>query len=300
MKKLVVITGPTASGKTAISVDIAKSLNTEIISCDSRQFYKEMSIGTAKPSKKEMDGVVHHFVNSHSISEELNAGRFERESLLLINDLFKKHDYVVMCGGSGLFIDAVTKGFDDMPSIIPEVRDLLRKQFKTDGISSLKNRLKELDPEYYAQVDLDNSQRVIRALEICLSSNTTYSNLRKGQLQKRPFETIKIVLDWPRETLYSRINKRVDEMLNEGLINEVKSLLPFRDLNALNTVGYKEFFEYLDGQTTLEKAIELVKRNSRRYAKRQLTWFRRDPSYHWITDISANKILEIIKKEPQM
>lgn len=296
MKKLVIITGPTASGKTAISVEIAKTLNTEIISCDSRQFYKELSIGTAKPSSTEMDGVMHHFINSHHITEELNAGRFEREALPVINKLFSTHEYVVMCGGSGLFIDAISHGFDDMPNIKPNVREELRALFMAEGITPLQEKLEILDPEYYEKVDLANSQRVIRALEICLSSGLTYTELRKGQKEKRPFEIIKFVLDWPRETLYHRINQRVDIMVKNGLVNEVNSLIPHRKLNSLNTVGYKEVFEYLDGNSTLEQAIDLIKRNSRRYAKRQLTWFRRDSSYHWIQNICIEPILEIIKK----
>lgn len=296
MKKLVIITGPTASGKTAISVQIAKALNTEIISCDSRQFYKEMSIGTAKPSPQEMDGVKHHFVNSHSVTDEVNAGRFEREALSIITRLFQKHDYVILCGGSGLFIDAITKGFDDMPSITPDVRENLRNEFEKEGLKPLQEQLLQLDPEYYNQVDLDNSQRVIRALEVCLSSAKTYTELRRGQTEKRPFDTIKFVLDWPRQDLYNRINQRVDTMVSEGLEEEVKSLQPFRSLNSLNTVGYKEIFNYLDGETTQPEAIELIKRNSRRYAKRQLTWFRRDPSYQWIKNIDPFHILDIIKK----
>lgn len=296
MKKLVVITGPTASGKTAISVQLAKALNTEIVSCDSRQFYQEMSIGTAKPSSEEMDGVKHHFIDSHSITDEINAGRFEREGLNLLNHLFEKHTYVILCGGSGLFIDAITKGFDDMPPILPEVRQKLRQEFKSNGITSLQNQLKELDPNYYNEVDINNSQRVIRALEVCLSSTLTYSSLRKGQKDSRPFEIIKFVMDWPREKLYERINTRVDLMIENGLISEAKSLLPYKHLNSLNTVGYKESFSFLDNEISLAEAIELIKRNSRRYAKRQLTWFRRDPTYHWITDLKPEVILDHIKK----
>lgn len=292
MKQLIVITGPTASGKTAVSVQLAKILNTEIVSCDSRQFYKEMSIGTAKPTIDEMEGVTHHFIDSHSIKEEVNAGRFEREALEIITELFKTRDYVILCGGSGLFVDAITKGFDDMPPIVPEIRTDLRNTFEKKGLTPLIEELKELDPEYYEQVDISNSQRVIRALEVCKSCGKKYSDLRKGQQEKRPFHIQKFVLDWPRETLYQRINKRVDIMLMQGLIEEVKNLKPYQHLNALNTVGYKEIFEYLDGIISKEEAIRLVKRNSRRYAKRQLTWFRRDPDYHWISEINANTILE--------
>ena len=292
MKKLIVITGPTACGKTDLSIQVAKQLNTEIVSCDSRQFYKEMSIGTAKPSVLEMDGIPHHFIDSHSITEEINAGEFERQALPIITSLFKKNDYVILCGGSGLFIDAITNGFDEMPSIKPELRTSLRETFTEKGILPLQEQLKSLDPDYFNEMDSDNPQRVIRALEICLSSEKNYSQLRKGQKEKRPFQIIKFVIDRPREELYNRINLRVDLMIQNGLINEVKSLLPYKNLNSLNTVGYKEIFDHLNGTILLNEATELVQRNSRRYAKRQLTWFRRDPSYIWIQDTKPHLIID--------
>lgn len=295
MKRLIVITGPTACGKTKISVQLAKYLNTEIISCDSRQFYKEMSIGTAKPTKAEMNGVRHHFVDSHSIIDELNAGKFENLVLNLLNTLFKTHEEVILTGGSGLFIDAVVNGFDDMPKISPDTRKSLNQIFEKEGIQPLFKQLKKLDPEYAKVVDSSNPKRIIRALEICLSNDKTYSELRTGQKAKRPFKVIKIVLDRPREELYERINKRVDIMMKQGLEKEVKSLIQHKHLNSLQTVGYKELFEYLDGQITQERAIELIKQNSRRYAKRQLTWFRRDESYHWINANDLDAILDLLK-----
>ncbi len=296
MKNLIVITGPTACGKTAVSVDLAKKLETEIVSCDSRQFYKEMCIGTAKPSLEEMDGIPHHFVDSHSVTEEINAGKFERLALPVIQKIFENHDYVILTGGSGLFIDAITKGFDNMPTISEETRNRLRSGFEIQGLAPLVARLESLDPEYAKEVDLANPQRVIRALEILESSEKSYTELRKGQKEKRPFKVLKFVLDWPREILYDRINKRVDLMIQSGLENEVRSVTKYRNLNSLNTVGYKEMFAYLDEKSDLDTAIELIKRNSRRYAKRQLTWFRRDDSYQWINAKHPQLIFESIKK----
>lgn len=282
MKRLIVIAGATASGKTSISVQLAQILKTEIISCDSRQFYKELSIGTAKPSKDEMKGIPHHFIDSHSISEEINAGKYEQLVLPVLDELFKSHDQLIITGGSGLFIDAIVNGFDYMPDVPTEIRENLNKKFETDDVGGLFEQLQKLDPEYSKIVDSENPKRIIRALEVCLSSNKTYSEFRTGQKAKRNFEVIKIVLDRPREELYERINHRVDLMMNEGLLDEVKSLLPFKHLNALQTVGYREIFSYLDNEFDLNRAIELIKQNSRRYAKRQLTWFRRSSDYHWI------------------
>jgi len=296
LKTLIVITGPTACGKTAVSVSLAKKLQSDIVSCDSRQFYKEMAIGTAKPTPQEMNGVIHHFVDSHSVLDDINAGKFERLALPVIQTLFEKHDFVILTGGSGLFIDAITQGFDDMPIIPTEIREELRNQFKEDGLAILTEKLQQLDPEYAHKVDLDNPQRVIRALEICLSSNKTYTELRQGQQDKRPFKILKFVLDRPREELYDRINKRVDLMMQKGLEKEVQDLMEYQHLNSLNTVGYKELFDYFKGVHTKETAIALIKRNSRRYAKRQLTWFRRDPSYRWVSATNPESIYEVLKE----
>ena len=294
MKRLIVITGATACGKTAMSVKLAQQLKTEIISCDSRQFYKEMSIGTAKPSIEEMNGIKHHFVDSHSVTEEINAGKFERLALPVINQLFETHDDVILTGGSGLFIDAIVNGFDDMPLVPKDTRDNLNNLFSSKGIEPLYEQLKELDSEYAKIVDSSNPKRVIRALEVCLSCDKTYSELRTGQKAKRQFNTLKIVLDWPREVLYKRINLRVEQMVENGLELEVKSLLPYRNLNSLKTVGYKEFFDYLDENTGKERAIELTQQNSRRYAKRQLTWFRRDKTYHWVEAKNFQMVIDLI------
>ena len=294
MKRLIVITGATACGKTSVSVQLAKHLNTEVISCDSRQFYKELSIGTAKPTVEEMDGVPHHFIDSHSITDELNAGKFELLALSLLDKLFETKDDVILTGGSGLFIDAVVNGFDDMPKISAEIRKSLNDAFSKKGIKPLFERLQELDPDYAKIVDSQNPKRIIRALEICLSSSKTYSELRKGQKAKRNFEILKIVLDRPREDLYNRINTRVDVMIANGLEAEVRSLSEYKELNALQTVGYKELFDYFENVTTLERAIELIKQNSRRYAKRQLTWFRRDKNYAWINATDFEAILKVI------
>lgn len=292
--KLIVITGPTACGKTALTVELAKKLGTEIVSCDSRQFYKEMAIGTAKPTAEEMDGVVHHFIDSHAITQEINAGQYEHLALATLTELFKTHSYVILTGGSGLFIDAVLNGFDQMPPIAPELRNNLNNRLATEGLSALVKQLTELDPEYASQADLSNPKRVIRGLEVCLSGDKTFTELRKNAKKKRDFEVLKIVLDRPREELYNRINLRVDLMMEQGLLNEVKSLTAYRHLNALNTVGYKELFDYLDGKSTLPEAVDLIKRNSRRYAKRQLTWFRRSDDYHWIHPNNRSEIEALI------
>ena len=253
-----------------------------------------MSIGTAKPSVEEMEGIPHHFVNSHSITDEINAGKFENLVLPLLDHLFKTHNDVILTGGSGLFIDAVVNGFDDMPEISPDTRTSLNQTFEKEGIEPLLKQLKTLDPEYAKVVDSSNPKRVIRALEVCLNSDKTYTELRTGQKAKRQFEVIKIVLDRPREELYERINNRVDIMVKQGLEEEVKSLIQYRNLNSLQTVGYKEFFEYLDGKITEGRAIELTKQNSRRYAKRQLTWFRRDESYHWVNADNFDEVLSVL------
>ncbi len=294
MKRLIVITGATASGKTSVSVNLAKKLKTEIISCDSRQFYQEMSIGTAKPTEEEMQGITHHFVGSHSISDEINAGKFEQLVLPLLNTLFEKYNDVILTGGSGLFIDAVVNGFDEMPKISAETREALNEKLENEGMESLFLQLQKLDPEYSKSVDSSNPKRIIRALEVCLSSNKTYSELRTGQKVKRPFNVLKIVLDWPREELYGRINKRVDLMVLNGLENEVKGLIPYKNINALQTVGYKEFFEFFEGKISRTRAIELIKQNSRRYAKRQLTWFRRTNDYHWVNANDFDSVMALV------
>jgi tRNA dimethylallyltransferase len=280
-KELIVIAGPTAVGKTAVAIKLAQQLKTEIVSADSRQFYREMSIGTAKPSTKELSQARHHFINSHSVTESFNVGDFEKQALQLLDELFKTHDKVIMAGGSGLFIQAVTQGFDELPVADAGVRNSLNQEFAEKGIQFLQGKLKEADPVYYEQVDLNNPQRLIRALEVFETTGKPFSSYRKATTNKRPFHITKIGLDLPRDILYQRINQRVDAMIEQGLVEEVRSLLPYRHLNALNTVGYSELFDYLDEKTDLNTAIELIKQNTRRFAKRQLTWFRKDKEIKW-------------------
>jgi tRNA dimethylallyltransferase len=295
-KKLIVIAGPTAVGKTAAAIKLAQKLNTEIISSDSRQFYREMSVGTAKPDAKELAQAKHHFIDSHSITENFTVGDFEKGALQLLDELFKTHDQVIMVGGSGLFIQAVTQGFDDLPTADPTIRKRLNQELIDKGLGYLQQRLKEADPDYHDQVDLNNPQRLIRALEVFEATGKPFSSYRKAATNARPFESIKIVLNLPREELYDRVNRRVDIMLEQGLVEEVRFLLPYRHLNALNTVGYSELFDYFDGKTDLQTAIDLIKQNTRRFAKRQLTWFRKDKDMKWMTANDPNLIAEIIKE----
>jgi tRNA dimethylallyltransferase len=297
-KTLLVIAGPTAVGKTAVAIKLAQQLKTEIISADSRQFYREMSIGTAKPTDEELAAAKHHFINSHSVTENFNVGDFEKQSLQLLDELFKTHDKVIMAGGSGLFIQAVTKGFDDLPVANTDTREKLNRELAEKGIQFLQDQLKTADPDYYNQVDLNNPQRLIRALEVFEATGKPFSSYRKAVTNKRSFDCIKIGLDLPREVLYQRINQRVDDMIAQGLVEEVRSLLPYRHLNALNTVGYSELFGYFDGKTDLNTAIELIKQNTRRFAKRQLTWFRKDKEIKWLTADDPELIDTILKELP--
>jgi tRNA dimethylallyltransferase len=288
-KYLISIAGPTAIGKTAAAITLARHYQTEILSADSRQFYREMSIGTAKPSAEELAAAPHHFINSHTITDTFNVGDFEKEGLALLEDLFTKHDIILIAGGSGLYFKAITEGFDELPNVNPSIRENLNELFARQGIAALQERLKIVDPTYCLQVDLNNPQRLIRALEVSEGTGKPYSSYRKGSTRQRPFSSIKIGLDMPRDELYARINQRVDAMITAGLVDEVKQLLPYRHLNTLNTVGYSEIFDYLDGKTDLPKAIEMIKQNTRRFAKRQLTWFRKDKDIQWFlpTDVSA-------------
>jgi tRNA dimethylallyltransferase len=297
-KTLIVIEGPTAAGKTAIAIKLAQQLKTEIISADSRQFYREMSIGTAKPTDKELAAAKHHFIDSHSIIENFTVGDFEKQSLQLLNVLFKTHDKVIMAGGSGLFIQAITKGFDDLPVADPAIRTHLNQEFAEKGIGFLQDWLKTADPDYYSQVDLNNPQRLIRALEVFKTTGKPFSSYRKAVTNKRPFHCIKIGLDLPREFLYKRINQRVDDMIAQGLAEEARSLLPYRHLNALNTVGYSELFDYFDGKNDLNTAIEFIKQNTRRFAKRQLTWFRKDKEIKWLMADNPDLINIILEELP--
>lgn len=279
---LIIIVGPTAVGKTELCVKLAKLLDTEIISSDSRQFYCELSIGTAKPTSEEMAGVVHHFVDSHHINDYYSAGDFERDAVkLLENDIFQRKHVAIMTGGSGLFIKAITDGLDEMPEAPLALREALMQRLNDGEIDALAQELRELDPEYCQTADLQNSQRVVRALEVCLSTGKPFSSFHKKEPVKRSFNIIKIGIERPREELYERINQRMDLMLKNGLLEEVKSLLDYRHHNALQTVGYKEVFDYLDGSYDYGTMVDLLKRNSRRYAKRQMTWFKNQDAFEW-------------------
>lgn len=280
-KYLISIVGPTAIGKTTLSIALANYFNTEIISCDSRQFYKEMQIGTAAPTLEELTAAPHHFIHHKSIIDDYNVGAFKKDALSVLEKLFKKNNIVVMVGGSGLYVDAVTKGLDDFPEIDSEIRKSLNIIFKEKGLEPLQQQLKTLDPETYKNIALDNPHRVIRALEICIGTGQPYSSFLNKKTDKRNFKTITIGLTAEREIIYNRINQRVDIMLEKGLFNEVKSLYDYKHLNSLNTVGYKELFKFLDKEWTFEFAISEIKKNSRRYAKRQLTWFKNNEDTMW-------------------
>lgn len=281
-KTLIVIAGPTASGKTAYAIELAKSLQTEIISADSRQFYKEMSIGTAAPTPKELLEVKHHFIHHISIFDNYDVADYEKDVLELLRKLFLKYDQVVMTGGSGLFIDAVCKGIDAMPDIDPEVRQRVTQLLKDGGLTLLGQEVQRLDPEYWAVVDQKNPRRLQRALEVCYQTGNTFTSYRSQSAAQRDFKIEKYALLWDRTELNNRINRRVELMLAQGLVDEARRLYPYRKLNALNTVGYKELFDYFDGNCTLMDAVEQIKLNTRHYAKRQMTWLRRDPGYQWI------------------
>ena len=280
-KRLIVIVGATGSGKTDLSIAVAEHFAAPIISTDSRQFYRGMAIGTAQPSREQMARVEHHLVDCLDVSEEFNCGAYERVALERLSELFQKYDTVVAVGGSGLYIKALCEGMDDLPDAEPALREELLARLETEGLESLVEQLRELDEVYYNKVDRCNPQRVLRALEVCLTTGRPYSLLRSGGVKKRDFEIVKVGIDYPREELYDRINRRVDMMMTEGLESEARAMLPYRHLNALQTVGFSEMFDYFDGKISREEAVELIKRNSRRYAKRQMTWFRRDKDICW-------------------
>ncbi|MFT0715415.1 tRNA (adenosine(37)-N6)-dimethylallyltransferase MiaA [Flagellimonas lutimaris] len=281
-KVLLAVVGPTAIGKTALGIQLAKHFDTEIISADSRQFFKEMEIGTAVPSTEELNEVPHHFIQHKSIFEPYSVGDFEKEAILLLNDLYQKKDVAVMVGGSGLYVDAVISGLDEFPEVDPHIRETLNQELEKNGLELLQKELKQRDPEYYKTVDLENPHRLIRALEVCRATDKPYSSFLNQRKPERPFKSLYIGIDAPREVVYDRINTRVDFMMEAGLFEEVKKLYSHKKLNALQTVGYKELFEYIDGKCSLEFAISEIKKNTRRFAKRQLTWLRKNESILWV------------------
>ncbi|RWU08284.1 tRNA (adenosine(37)-N6)-dimethylallyltransferase MiaA [Pedobacter chitinilyticus] len=295
-KTLIVIVGPTAIGKTSLAIELAKHFQTEIISADSRQFFKEMSIGTAKPSAEELAAAPHHFINSHSINQLFSTGDFEVQALALMEKLFAKHDVLVMVGGSGLYINAVCNGLDDMPEIDLDIREKLNQQFVDEGIESIRKQLAVLDPEYFAKVDQSNPQRMIRGLEVVLSTGQKLSSFLTSNKKERPFNIIKIGLNTEREKLYNQINHRVDLMMQEGLLEEVKSLEAYKELNALKTVGYSEIFDYLEEKIDLTTAIDKIKQNTRRFAKRQLTWFKKDTQITWFEPRQNKEVLDFVNR----
>jgi len=292
-KTLVCVVGATAVGKTAVGIQLAQHAHTVILSADSRQFYQEMNIGTAKPSAEELAAVPHYFINSHRLTDVYSAGDFERDALSLLDDLFVRHDTVLLVGGSGLFVNAVCQGLDDLPQPAPGVRDELNRLHANQGLSVLQQRLQTVDPDYYREVDIYNPQRVIRALEVYESTGMPFSLFHKQQRKQRPFNIRTLGLTMDRQLLYQRINQRVDAMMAAGLLDEVRELLPFRDLPPLKTVGYAELFDYLDGRCSLEVAVDRIKQNTRRYAKRQLTWFRKNPDTVWFEpgDVAGMKTI---------
>ena len=294
-KYLVVIAGPTASGKTATAIQVAKALGTEIISADSRQFYKELPIGTAAPTKEEQSEVQHHMIHNLNVEDKYDVADYENDVLALLKKLFINHDTVVLTGGSGLFIDAVCKGLDSIPDISDEVRNKVNKLYEEGGLFALQNEVQRLDPEYYNIVDKYNPRRLQRAVEVCYQTGLTYSSFRNNTAKVRDFKIIKVALLWDRNELISRINLRVEKMVSEGLLEEAKAMYPKRHLNSLNTVGYKELFEHFDGKATLNEAIEHIKINTRQYAKRQMTWLRKNNDYQWFTIDEIPEMINCIK-----
>lgn len=291
---LINVVGPTAIGKTKLAIKLATHFKTEILSADSRQFYKELSIGTAAPTPEELAAAPHHFIHNRSITDDYNVGTYERDALELLRNLFKSHQIVIAVGGSGLYVDAINKGLDSFPEVDLEVKKALADQFTTHGISYLQKELNRLDLDYYNKVDLNNHTRILRALEVCKSSGKPYSSFLKQEKEPRFFKSIYVGLQADRTVLYNRINLRVDTMISDGLLEEVKSVFPYRNHNALQTVGYKELFQYLDNDLSFDEAIQEIKKNSRRYAKRQISWFNRNPETIWID--FETPFLDILEK----
>ena len=295
-KTLIVITGPTGSGKTSLSIELARRLGCDIISADSRQLFKDIPIGTAAPTAEELAAVPHHMVGCLGLDEYFSAALFEEKALAIIDRQFERGNHAVMCGGSMMYVDAVTRGIDQLPTISEEVRRLAASWLADEGIEGVRARLHELDPEYYAQVDLNNHKRLVHALEICLEAGVPYSTLRTGMAKQRPFRVLKFALDFPREELFNRINQRVEAMIGNGLVEEARAVYHLRHLNSLNTVGYKEMFAYLDGTWDLPFAMARMAKNTRVYAKKQLTWLKRDASVIWLDAHSPDLAGEIMRR----
>jgi len=291
-KRVIVIAGPTAVGKTAAAIEVARHFGTEIISADSRQCYKELNIGVARPSEEELQAVPHYFVASHSVHNKINAAFFEQYALKKAAELFQKHDTIVIVGGTGLYIKAFCEGMDAMPHVPEEIQQQVRTNYKEKGLEWLQEQVQQNDPKFYSVGEIKNPQRLMRALEMYLTTGRSFLQFRQGKRAERHFEIIKIGLELPREELYGRINQRVDVMMESGLLEEVKSLMPFKHLNALQTVGYKELFAYLEGSIRLDEAIDEIKKNTRHYAKRQLTWFKKDTSYQWFSPNNVKKRIQ--------
>lgn len=294
VKTLIVILGPTGVGKTSISLHLARLFGCPIVSSDSRQFYRELKIGTAAPDEEELTKAEHFFIGSHSIFDEYNAGQYEQDAIQLLGELFLKHNVVLLVGGSMMYIDAVCNGMDDIPNVNAEVRTFWQQQYAANGLEFLQSELKRLDPEHFEKVDLKNPKRVMHALEVCSISGKSYSSFRTGKRKERDFEIIKIGLNRSRSELYERINLRVDKMMHAELLQEARTYYPYKHLNTLNTVGYKELYEYMDGNWTLDFAVNMIKQDTRRYAKRQLTWFNRDKDIHWFHPDDEERIIEFI------
>lgn len=294
-KTLIVVTGPTGTGKTALSIKLAQRLGCDIISADSRQLFKDIPIGTAAPTEAEQVAARHHFVGCLGLGEYYSAARFEEEALDLLRRLFEKGDYALMCGGSMMYVDAVTHGIDTLPAISDAVRLEAYGILETEGIEGVRSRVRELDPEYYAQVDLNNHKRLVHALEICMEAGVPYSSLRTGRVKSRPFRVLKFAMDFPREELFDRINRRVDAMIGNGLVEEARAVYPLRHLNALNTVGYKELFAFFDGVWDLPTAVARMAKNTRVYAKKQLTWLKRDASVIWLDPHNPDLVGEVLR-----
>ena len=294
MDTLIVVVGPTGVGKSDISIQLAKHFDSDIISADSRQFYRELSIGTAVPSAKDLQTVPHHFIQSKSIHDYYNVSEFETEALELISQLFVSKNPLILTGGSMLYVDTICNGIDDIPTVNPEIRNEVTRWFEQNGLEALQQRLLQIDPEYYGVADLNNPKRLLHAVEIYQMTGKTFTSFRKNTIKERPFRMIKIGINQDRNVLYDRINTRVNQMMEAGLLEEVRSVYPFRSLNSLNTVGYKELFSYLDGDCTLEEAVDLIQRNTRKYARKQLTWFRRDQKIKWFEPEQLDEIIRYI------